>query len=1160
MGNLDVFYSILYSLPYLLLCLFCVSTNLHKSIRGRQFILPGVAVLYSIIVMLGIRTLENKLGIFIESHHEIYQFIANGSSEMLVARTVFIINALIVLVFLLLKSVLLLFVYRVWASDEVMFNTSGLVAYVQKSGTVPKRFAPKTPKKSKAKSKDKDKDSDNDAEKDKQWWILKPDNRQYKRLFWGFYLSFYLSSAVLFILSCVYPEWAIFQSIYYPVYGVLVLGETACFLSGLEALDPIAKKAEEKEQSKGLTPNFEALRKELRELFGDEQIGDELFPPSISPTFSSHLLDEYLSSKDLDAQIVGEYFSSLCSNGRGLDINYVQTSYRLMQGKSAVFYNPFYRDLTDYLTLPMMRQLMQYRKCLVVLGRDSAAEDVRRWLLDGMSDMTGTNHLWKVDVLTRDAVASDIGILKFSDIYDRKLQDTHRNFFSQVGFVLLIEPSRILATGQMGLSLLVGQCESEGKEMIYAVCDRNCDGLVDTLSHTLKTNITDVTATLRSKANCIYIYWAAGGESKHHCLLPDVSRYLGMGTKIHTLALKHHIRPTIWISDHCFPVADMKWIAGQYYDQICRAAGLESSQAVFNTVFGIEANIWHVEPAQKPCYVIEDEFKNIYEMTRMFSTRSLEEGCFNVISEHYLLRDYMVDNIKTMVFDPKAIPTIVPDFVRSERNIVLKLITMMANGPVRESWIEKELALAGISSRGDVLDITGQNAHLNLQHLLDHLFEKHCGVDGSGLRPEWHDELQQGSISHTPVRYCKISKDTVLDVYARKFRSAYFIAEDESGNQHHIGSRLYGHIFQAYLPGQFITSEGKYYQVQTMTSENGVVVRRAADHLARRSYYRQIRHISISNWLADTTMGSHRALIHRMGDVFQKIDIAYGYSDFTVKTEGYLVLDEPDDMFHAKQMEIGDIPERVYRHKSILRVVLHGVSREVRYTICLMLNEIFKTIYPEAWPYIAAVTALGDLDLGYLKNATFDVDYSDAGSAGGDGIIDFIEDSELDLGLLVSIERNLQRLLEMIAEVLIWHRQRLNAITQATYAKDDEDMPDTQVEPPEFMTDVEASEGLWTRFVRFVKRLFGRNAEEIDDLEQNDDADAKKREESLRIQKEKQTIFDEWYRDKCFLRYGAKDVFPDCLDIDGTIAYLSGFGFDKNGLQAVRESFAKKSK
>ena len=1211
MNGMKILYSFLHSLPYLVICLLCLRINLAKPYRSRQFIIPVFAVLYSAALMLSMVEIENVLRDSIEQHQGIFSSISDTFEDSLLNRLVFVINAALALLFLIFKVILLPLCYRLWRADDVMENTSSIV-YERKHGLMPEKFRHLVEKNESEDSDDKDgkteKDDKADEEKAEDWWVLKPDFRQYKRLFYGFYFAFFIASAIVFFISCAYPEWGVFKAVFYPVFGVLVLGEIALFLDGPEDVEPLP--VVEKKVEKQLNPNFEALRRELADLFGNRELADERMEATQLSEVSPSSLIALSSSEDMDEMIVGKHFETLYSIGHHLDMSYIRTSLLLMKGKSALFCNPFYRDLTDYIMLPMVRQFMKYQKCLVIVGRESAAEDVCNWLRSGLSEFSGTDSLWKVELLTPGPSDADVGVLKFSDIYHREIQKDNREFFQATGFVLIIEPSRILATGQMGLNLLVGQCERDGKDVIYCACDRNCDGLVDALSHTLRTNITNVTATPKSTADNIYIYWAADGEDCHHKILPDISRYLGMGTEINTLAIKHQIHPVTWISGDMFPAIDMKWVDGQYFMQLCNVAGIQAGQSEFDNVFGVEPNLWCTRPEPECCLVIEDEFRNLFEMTRVFSTRATGEGCFNVLCEHYFLRDYMADNIHTLIFDPKAIPTIVPDFARTERNIVMRLIMMMDASPVSERRIEHELRLAGITPR------PGKDG---VQRILSDLFAKHCGVENAALRPELRNELQSDNpLSKKMTAYWTLPVGSPIDIFAQKLKAAYFIAEDETGARHYIGSSLYGHVFQAYLPGQFLTSEGKYYQVQTMTPESGIVVRRAADHIHGREYYRQIRSIQIKNVIQDTAMGSHR-VITQMGESGEllKIEVCRCYADYEVETRGYLKLDEPDNLRHARVVDVSDIPNRSYHNKNILRVKMPGIPTFARYTICLLLNEMFKTIYPQAYHYIVALTAINsDIHPGYMKYAMYDVHYEDddcddaeisrienrseenlaaeddkAGyinaenTDNGDNkethednvesvdslnaesskpeideahaYIDFIEDSEIDLGLIVSVERNLERFLGIICEVLMWHKDKMAIPIRPE--KTEPEMHEVISTPKAPSPEPEEKKGLFARIFAAIRRFFGHKEEApqpvqpeepVDNTESKKTID-EKRYEALRkrLQRER----NRWYHENGFLHYGSKDI-PECLDIDETIKYLTAHGYDQNPIHAVRIS------
>lgn len=70
---------------------------------------------------------------------------------------------------------------------------------------------------------------------------------------------------------------------------------------------------------------------------------------------------------------------------------------------------------------------MRYKKCLVIMGRDSATEDVKEWLEQGIFENVNTGSLWKVGVLENENPEidePDIGILKFSDLYNLVCRET----------------------------------------------------------------------------------------------------------------------------------------------------------------------------------------------------------------------------------------------------------------------------------------------------------------------------------------------------------------------------------------------------------------------------------------------------------------------------------------------------------------------------------------------------------------------------------------------------------------------------------------------------------------------------------------------------------------------------------------------------------------
>jgi hypothetical protein len=951
--------------PFIAILLLSGKVNLTKPKRSRQFIMPLVALVYCILIILLTDKINVKLTSIIAWISRFIPFLAKVN---LTKWLNYIFNAVIAGAFLILKGIFLPVISIVWREARFLFNqTSGSFYEYNDRMNV---------------------------------WVLKDEFGQAKTLWKGFYWFAVGISSVILALSQVYPHWLFFKTPFYPIFGVLVMGEILFFLSGLTFQEMLTNIAGEDDQFYRIA-NYGILRRVFRDLFEKRILYDNT-ADSLFGLTSFEMLDKLAESKNTLDNVISRYFIELKERGMLIDPSFVRSSIDMVNEKSVLINTPFYQDLTGYIMLPLARRLLSFEKALVIVGRDSSAEDVKNWLHNGIAAFCGTPELWKTGILTDKETEYDAAVLRFADVYNRRILDVNKEFLNHVSFVLLIEPSRIVSTGQIGLSLIVDQIGKDIKNIVFCSCDRNCDGLVDTLSHILKVNLTKVYATVPTLANCSLMYWNAHGDYLHHKILPNIAHYLGIGTELSSVALRNQISNVVWVSSERFPVIDMRWIIGQYYNIICNYIGYPQNQEALDEVFKVDANLWNLNVNDNAFITVEDEFNNLFEMTRLYSTRAKNQGFINVISENYLLRDYMVDNALVFSSDSKVIPSIAPDYTRTERNTVVGLIMRMFGCEVSETDLKHKLSIAGIEFT---------DAYKKFCELVP----KHSHVDAVDIVSLFKDEIDGEGIRVVKSNYYTIrNNDSKLSRYARNLSNAYFIIEDDKDKSYYLGAMLYGQVFQKYLPGQMLTYSGKYYQVQTITPESGVVLRRAADHITGRKSYRQRRNYLLSGFSLDPAMGSCRSS--------RGIELKRGFCDITVNTSGYYELASLDNIASAHKVDLNNIPKREYKNKAVLCVKLLGICEDVRFTIALLLNEIFITLYPESYHYItAAVKMKPDTKskisalLSPVQLHGFDDDES----------IYIIEDSEIDLGLLVSVERNLIRMFEIIADFLAWHENKM---------------------------------------------------------------------------------------------------------------------------------------
>ena len=139
-------------------------------------------------------------------------------------------------------------------------------------------------------------------------YFTKARERAYYRLY--IYYTAVGVSAFVFVLSQYFPTFAAFQSVFYPVFGLIVLGEMICFLSGLTKRQFIGDILGEDEDAYKVA-NYGLLRDVLKNLFGKHVLYDTTIDNGIGVPAAFETLEELCESKDGASANLGRYFRAL---------------------------------------------------------------------------------------------------------------------------------------------------------------------------------------------------------------------------------------------------------------------------------------------------------------------------------------------------------------------------------------------------------------------------------------------------------------------------------------------------------------------------------------------------------------------------------------------------------------------------------------------------------------------------------------------------------------------------------------------------------------------------------------------------------------------------------------------------------------------------------
>ncbi len=931
--------------------------NTKKEKRARQPLLIIISFIYAIaMVCVFFTSFEDTY-----KWCELHEFLNNGNF--------FIVNTILLLGFILIKIVFCPIVTGLWHSRKLVEFSSGLFY---------------------------------EYDADYNSWFLKEKWTNFRKYFFAMVCGATLVTGLFAGLTWLLGQESSLWIMTFPAAALVVINELYSFING-KTKDEFMNDVSADESVARKISNFYKLRAVFEHLLPEPILSSHSGYEFARTESTVDVLKQMSAENDRESKVIANYFLSK-DRYKEADVDGIQATANMMHRKNVVFFNPFYRELEKYIMLPLINTLLNGKKCVVVAGRMSTCEDIKKWLNEKISEYSHIDSLWRTGILSYKETDCNVGIISFPQLYDYKILSENKSFFNETDFVLLVEPSLIVNTGQIALSIIAEEMHCNDEKPVYCVCDRNVDGLVDTISHLLHTEFTDVVAP--PVPRCLYtaMAWDADGDFIRQNLFDKQTRYLGNGIELSAIAVKNQIPKVSWYAETKVPIRDIKWIAGQYFATLCRHMNLPAQQNALYEKIKFVPSLWSVDSNKddEQFIIAEDEFCNMFSAMRTYLSRGKVQSFVNIMSENYLLRDYMRCNQQMFISNPDAVPSIVADYAKTERNTLIKLIILMTFRPVTEKEIIDEFHLVGIET-DDAFAILSQ------------MLKKYTYADDSiftvNTIKEDTDELSTVSVCSFTVPPEDFEKH-----FAKSLKSAYFIVEEEKQNEEYIDAKMFSHITQLVLPGQFVTYNGKYYLVKHISPQSGVVLRRASDLYDGRKYYRQVR-----NYVFDSVENDEITSIRRVMD----IEIAFVRKDFSVNTTGYLELNDNHDLRLARLVDLSDDTvvanlERKYRNKSVLRIKFPELTSKMRFTLCLVMSEIFKTLFPDGWQYLSVVTKQPEDVEGMLNYVVYPV----VGEVDEEYIY-IVEDSDIDLGLLQAVERNLMKIMEIVTDFLEWHYEKM---------------------------------------------------------------------------------------------------------------------------------------
>ncbi len=431
----------------------------------------------------------------------------------------------------------------------------------------------------------------------------------------------------------------------------------------------------------------------------------------------------------------------------------------------------------------------------------------------------------------------------------------------------------------------------------------------------------------------------------------------------------------------------------------------------------------------KKNWIITDDKSNVYEKIYKLSLINGVENNLNIVSEQYMLRDYMVATYNENKSRLKSFLTYVPYEVNSGKVVLYNLLLQLTNFGVKESIIANILNENGIHIKIG----KGNNAKL-ISDKLNKFIKQEFNIDVDLYSYITIQELKEKYVfDMSKKQYIEEEKNYILDELALElFPNEIFsrVSFVKDGFELDIEKEYAYNFYQKYLPGQKHYLNGYVYEIKnTIETDDGINAVVEASTNYDNHTYRQDRKVEIVAPFVPTETKLNKyanlTLKYQMGKMNYQIRTE-GYFEFKngiSKIPGeyrYVGLDSKDIFKTTRNHVNADALKLEFAMNETLKKGIPTVETdELGEKMAFLITEILVSLLGENSKYIQVKS---------VKNSTSDTLFGEtwvapieiAGYSTENIEIYILEDTQIERGLIDMIYKNLDNILKMIHEYLAW--------------------------------------------------------------------------------------------------------------------------------------------
>lgn len=349
--------------------------------------------------------------------------------------------------------------------------------------------------------------------------------------------------------------------------------------------------------------------------------------------------------------------------------------------------------------------------------------------------------------------------------------------------------------------------------------------------------------------------------------------------------------------------------------------------------------------------VYDSDFNYFNALWRWFKYAGKDGTLLHVVSPFYMMREYFAANAKSkkLLYSNNENDALLPNEKAAKRTLLASILASLAD----EGMTEEELMGASRKYGWDYPDVAAllKDAVLTVRYEREfHSVYEHF----SFKQEKVFDSASTGFVQRMRIR---LNDDNML----KKQKAQISLAKlSYKLNEDHELPVLNGNLWNYFLPGQTIPFDGSYYTVSSIDRTEGRVHTSAADPTAVPEYFA----------VCDYSLSDYRLIDNCIDNPIMDCNLCVANAEKIIY--GYISTNNGNDFSKESKPVINRLngvtspyPKAATGNVPVFEINIlresfgsDETAEKATALLCVLLNGLFKTLFPRTWQNIAAVPDL----------------------------------------------------------------------------------------------------------------------------------------------------------------------------------------------------------